>query len=319
MLYMKQSILFGNGINRLSWSGMSWGALLNEIVEENKQLLDSSTINSTHIFDDICYNGKSTSSNVTEIKELFKEKIIEAREGANDETASAYKNLINLHAEHYLTTNYDGYVEKLLEDEFGKPTYRNSGHYISVHRKYIYAKGDKRVSFWPIHGDFNKTETMMLGFSHYCVSISALCHYLTNGSTRLNGYHDGRSSLHNYRKWKEQHHASYIQYKIKEKKINDNPSFWADLFFTTDVHIIGLELDFSEIDIWMVLNRRKQLLKNGNIRNKIFFYGLHGNNWSLLEAYGVDLYSPEFDGNWSDFYNKCIQKMKKNINKRRKQ
>ena len=48
---------------------------------------------------------------------------------------------------------------------------------------------------------------------------------------------------------------------------------WIDLFFTTNVHIIGFGLDYSEQDIWWILNKRKRYMyeNKGNIRNKIHY------------------------------------------------
>ena len=49
---------------------------------------------------------------------------------------------------------------------------------------------------------------------------------------------------------------------------------WIDLFFTHNIHIIGLALDFVESDIWWLLTYRARLLKNKQhkILNKIYYY-----------------------------------------------
>ena len=47
---------------------------------------------------------------------------------------------------------------------------------------------------------------------------------------------------------------------------------WIDAFFMTNLHIIGITLDFSEIDIWWLLSRRARLLKSKLANNKIFYY-----------------------------------------------
>ena len=50
---------------------------------------------------------------------------------------------------------------------------------------------------------------------------------------------------------------------------------WVDLFFTNDLHIFGLSLDFVEIDLWWLLTyraRNKFYKKNTFIKNQIYYY-----------------------------------------------
>ena len=61
--------------------------------------------------------------------------------------------------------------------------------------------------------------------------------------------------------------------RLKTNKVLDNS--WVDLFFTRDIHIIGLRLDFIEIDLWWLLTYwADQIIKknNSNIKNKIYYY-----------------------------------------------
>ncbi|MCJ8326248.1 MAG: hypothetical protein MJK08_04015 [Campylobacterales bacterium] len=43
-------------------------------------------------------------------------------------------------------------------------------------------------------------------------------------------------------------------------------------FFNTDIHILGFGLDYSEIDLWWILNKRARLGRTQKLKNKIFFY-----------------------------------------------
>ena len=49
---------------------------------------------------------------------------------------------------------------------------------------------------------------------------------------------------------------------------------WIDLFFISDVHVVGYGFDMSEIDLWWILNRRIRILKEERsiVRNRIFFH-----------------------------------------------
>ncbi len=55
--------------------------------------------------------------------------------------------------------------------------------------------------------------------------------------------------------------------------INDVKS-WVDLFFVSDIHIIGLNLGYEETDLWWVLNKRRRIkqAESNLIRNRIFYY-----------------------------------------------
>lgn len=72
---------------------------------------------------------------------------------------------------------------------------------------------------------------------------------------------------------------------------------WIDAFFFTNLHVIGITLDFSEIDIWWLLSRRARLLKSKLITNKIYYYPtfpiseihFHLPKLRLLERLGVQI------------------------------
>lgn len=100
--------------------------------------------------------------------------------------------------------------------------------------------------------------------------------------------------------------------KIKAK--NQVIESWIDLFFICDVHIIGLSLEYAEIDLWWILNYRAKLIQDGRIiKNKIFFYTaksdihLHG----LLKVFHVevDIDADFEEKKWEDHYRRIIAKI----------
>ena len=55
----------------------------------------------------------------------------------------------------------------------------------------------------------------------------------------------------------------------------DNLS-WVELFFRTNLYIIGFGMDFSEIDIWWLLNKRARfMLEIPEINNRITYLFNH--------------------------------------------
>lgn len=45
----------------------------------------------------------------------------------------------------------------------------------------------------------------------------------------------------------------------------DTIKSWIDLFFTSNVHIIGYSMPFDEIDLWWLLDKRKRLIWEGRM------------------------------------------------------
>lgn len=66
------------------------------------------------------------------------------------------------------------------------------------------------------------------------------------------------------------HLAQAIEEMIPELEAKDNYSGeikdWFQLFFTSDVDIIGTELSYSELDVWWVLTNRARLIREGKLR-----------------------------------------------------
>lgn len=89
---------------------------------------------------------------------------------------------------------------------------------------------------WHIHGELNNLDSLMLGYDHYMGSINNMQTYLH-----------------------------------KKKKIKDKES-WVDIFLNDDIYILGLGLDFGEIDLWWLLSYRNREILDGNIDKKKIVY-----------------------------------------------
>lgn len=83
---------------------------------------------------------------------------------------------------------------------------------------------------------------------------------------------------------------------------------WIDLFFISDVYIIGFSLDYFEIDLWWILTIRQRLIKKlgkNEISNKIVFYGYcDSGKRQLLKSLDVHVFSiesTEFPKQYSEF------------------
>jgi hypothetical protein len=256
---MKHTILFGNGVNRLLPTNISWSQLLDQIKGSNK--FNDETLPNTMIYERIVLQRHSKNKDI--LKDEFEVKTEIAKLLGNISSNDIYIELFNLTAQHYITTNYDyGLVTSILSlPEIQSPIeeYSTEDVYSIRRLKRIKNSKEREKNFWQIHGEIRKPATIMLGLDHYCGSIGKIDGYI-KGFYRYTS--DGKEILEN----------------SIEKKFEDNSftnSSWIELFFTSDIHIIGFTFDYSEIDLWWVLNKRARMMKGphgSKIKNKIHFY-----------------------------------------------
>ena len=328
---MKQTILFGNGINRLSGDKFDWKNLLSSNNEGDIIVNIDNIENPTHLYEAIFLNHNKVKE--SDFKIMLREKLEELE--LDKASKNIYRRLLEIDAHNYMTTNYDGQFEKVLkEDGFSIDDKRSSksSNSVNAHRKYLYKKNNKSISFWPIHGDFKKIDTMTFGFNQYCSSVSTLCYYLEFGKTREKGYENrrelyGRNGFVSWLKTNNiQGHYSFIKYKIKKQEISSDTNFWAELFFLSDIHIFGLGLDLAEIDLWLLLTKRKRYMQQTDtkrfIKNEIFVYGYFSSEIiQMLKHYGVNTDNatcPEPTAEWENKYMEWLDEMQKNVESRKR-
>jgi hypothetical protein len=88
---------------------------------------------------------------------------------------------------------------------------------------------------------------------------------------------------------------------------------WVNDFFTKDMHILGLGLDYTEIDLWWLLTYRTRMLndKSMPIANTIALYewesrlSVNRDRNQLLESLGVEVKQITAP-NWRQFYSGAI-------------
>ena len=256
---IKNTVFFGNGLNYIGEGKISWTNLLQNI--KGKQF-DDNLLPNTLTYERIIldkYSGKTILSQEYYVKEEIADLMRKV------EPSSIYESLYTLNFENYITTNYDyGFIisaERLNEVNSIQNDVEDSEKIYSIRRvKRISNKKEKKKLFWQIHGEIDLPASIMLGLDQYCKYIR-----------RIAEYFEGR---YTYTKDTE---------TIKEKSMNEkilktefSGSSWIELFFTTNVHIIGFSLDFCEIDLWWLLNKRARMKKSEDvgkhIKNEIHFY-----------------------------------------------
>lgn len=256
---MENTIFFGNGINLLDPKNITWSKLLTHIKESN--LFNDGDLPNTMIYERIILDRPSRDLGVLKEEYAVKEKISILMNSIQPN--KFYSELYSMNAENYITTNYDyAFIDSIKNlDETILPVYEYSTEDVySLRRlKRIPNRREKKKNFWQIHGEIRRPATIMLGLDHYCGEIGKIDQY-TKGSYK-------------YIVEKEEIREPSIMDKFKNNNFND--SSWIELFFMSNVHILGFSLKYEEIDIWWILNKRARLKKgNGRnyIKNEIFFY-----------------------------------------------
>lgn len=225
----------------------------------------------------------------------------------------------------FLTTNYDNtFYNNNLSAVVNQ---NNTEQLYSIRRwKRVRINGHEKTLFH-IHGDISFIRSIMLGIDHYGGSLAKIQDYVKNNYKRKT-----RNTTYDT--------VPSISRKIDNPQIlkdsvcygfTDNGSgllSWIDAFFFSNLHIIGLAIDFSEIDIWWLLSRRARLMKNSKLNNKIYYYPtfplseihIHLPKLRLLEQLKVkiiyhkqlkDIISGQND--YGSIYSEQLENLRKNL------
>jgi hypothetical protein len=243
------TLLVGNDINNID-PGKSWKDILDEIVnycgltdiaQENKPF--------PILYDEIFLSAlKQKEWDEYEVKHYIAN--LTTAIGENE----IHQRIRELSLPHIMTTNYDYTIQ-------GQAPAKNEGLVLerlySIFRSHLI--GETR--YWHLHGECNYPASINLGYEHYCGQLQNMRNYTVTGTQYRSDGLQKRS----------------LMSRLKSgQRLNDQS--WIDLFFTTDIHILGLKLDFVETDLWWLLTyraRQKFYKKTGrgfDILNKIRYY-----------------------------------------------
>jgi len=287
-----KTILFGNGLNYLSKDYISWKQLLDKIKGDN--LFENGKLPNTMIYERSIIGNPISFDTLTQKEEAIKKDIAQMLE--NFPSNSYYERLEGLNAENFLTTNYDyagleHYKKNASYEIINKST---EGIYSIRRHKDILKKGKLKTKMWHLHGEIDTPPSIMLGLDHYCGSVA-----------KIDSYVKGRYEFQEDRKTIKT--ASIIE-KLNDKNKYDETS-WIELFFNSNVFIIGLGLDFSEIDLWWVLNKRARFKLDNQtknlVNNKVTYYSTNEDTdqHELLKSLNIDIVKIKLDSTSTKYEN----------------
>lgn len=296
---MKNTLLFGNGLNRISNDGISWEDILNDLKKDKK--FNNGDLPYTMIYEKALFDS-ATNLKYPFIEHEFNLKVKLAELMKGMKPSRIYDDLINLNLNNYLTTNYD-YCLKTLFTKKHKYIEQNTSteDIYSVRRKtkIFTSKGKEVCKIWNIHGEIDDPPTIMLGYDHYTGSLGKIESY-------VKGYYD-------FILEREKIKPVPIKRKLVNGEFDDYS--WIEQFFHSNIHIVGLKLDYSETDIYWILNKRfrihKELGDKKGMQNKIYFYtneeNFHKN--ALLKSFGVEVKYKDL--NHIDLYDYTLNQISK--------
>jgi len=248
----KLTLLIGNDINNINNSN-SWETLLRKIIA---YLGVTNQVNAANLrakpfpllYEEIFLKAlaKKEQSEV-KLKEFIASLTNEIRHN------SIHERIMKLKLADIMTTNY----EYSLQNASAKTKDSKNLRYVNERMYSIFRHnrvGETRV--WHIHGECDSPRSITLGYEHYGGLLQHMRNYVATGTDYT----------------KEKNLIPLIK-RIERNKLNGHS--WIDLFFTNDVHILGLSLDTSEIDLWWLLTyRARYVLQKGRgiVTNRIYYY-----------------------------------------------
>jgi len=299
---MENTILFGNGINRLNSHNISWNDVLDKIKGTRK--FKDKDLPNTMIYERVILEKPNLHEDILIDEFETKVEIADMMSGINSH--ELYSKMFDLNIENYLTTNYDYAFIKGIEnrEDINFPIFEYSTEDVySIRRlKRIYNAKEKKKHFWQIHGEIKKPATIMLGLDQYSGSLGKIDSF-------IKGYY-------RYSKDKERIQEESIKTKLENNSFTEIS--WIELFFNSNVHIFGFGLDYSESDLWWLLNKRARLKRSriGNlIKNKITFYtiDIDDQRKEQLEIFDVQVEKikvPTSNDKYIKFYDKLFKIIK---------
>lgn len=297
---MAISLLMGNGINRLTNNDASWESVLQELASgpmSGAELAHMKHKPFALVYEEILLTHMS--SEKAENEALMKATIAE-RVGALASNG-VHRRVMESRVKHILTTNYDYAFERAVRGTHA-PSYLRRENKYSVFRRR--AVGDK--SLWHIHGEVDVPNSITLGYDQYAGYLQNLRAWAT-------------AERHSKRK------GSPFKVNVLDFDTTGGVVYsWLDVFFRDDIHIVGLGLDYTEIDLWWALTYKARLKARGYQVGKTVFHDWSADplatnacdspvreltlaKRSLLEALSVEVAAEDWEGDYLGAYEAFIK------------
>lgn len=285
----REALLIGNGLNRAA-DAAAWEDLLAVLSDRFEVPPAEKASNFPLAYERIYYyalsQGRAKGCDV-------KAEIARSMRPLADN--ALIRRFADLPADAILTTNYDYNLELAIQSAFNENKHRSSTPE-KKHSLFRHTEIDGR-RIWHIHGEKKYPQTICVGYEQYCAYLSRIHAYLT--------------------KPREPGQRPYLQHMLLHQM--DDSASWPELFFTHNVHIVGLTLSFMEIELWWLFSYRRQLMLTRpdlKIGNEIHYYYPDGKcdpeQLSLMDSMGIELHPyPLINRNWRRMYGRICDDLER--------
>jgi len=247
---MAKVLLVGNDINNAT-SDYSWKELIDGLIKfcRIREKPDMANKPFPLLYEEIYL----TAARKSRLKELEIKKFIASNTEYLEHNA-IHEHVMSMEVENILTTNYDMTFEKCLPAKSGNLT--NQGIIKETLYSLFRMHHLKHTKIWHIHGSELLPRSITLGYEHYSGYLQQMRSFIASGAKGIYKNKD---------------------FSPIEQRLHSGPFShysWVDYFFTHDVHILGLNLDFVEMHLWWLLTYRARLMVEDRISlsNKIYYY-----------------------------------------------
>lgn len=287
-------LLVGNGINNIQ-QHYQWRDLIHNLIRFIEADGQIQTENKPFplLYEEIFVAALKRKIKEADIKQYIAQEILCLQPN------EIHRQIINMGFTDILTTNYDYTLENVLTSELtdlGNNGLVNETVYNIFRHHQL-----NQTRFWHIHGEAGTPQSITLGYEQYSGYLQRMRNYVVTGTGDL--------------------------YKISikplvrrmKKEVADTYS-WLDLFFTKDIFIIGLTLDFIEIHLWWLVTyrQRAKLEKVMPVNNHIYYFypkeyqTAIGNKLQVLESSGVIPRPVALNkSNWLKYYKDVLNQVKR--------
>jgi len=284
-------LLLGNGLSR-AYNASSWDHFLDSINRKKDEFPVPKDINMPMPLKIILLTDNHVGTAMKENKEYF-------LKGFYDELdkgiCEQIKKLFDCGFDYILSTNYSYELEyTIYGDKFTENRLKSIQRYLGerAEPKYMLQTFNqvnyegKDIDIWHIHGEARKPDSMIIGSDYYSRLTSRVINV-----------------------------ASSQDYDVKDGKDINKVTIknWVEAMLLGDIFVLGFGYDYSEQDLWWLLNRKANETKL--LKGKTYYYEPNSSDdikikKSLLKVFGVvteglDMgYTDNFD--YRDFYRDAI-------------
>lgn len=289
-------LLIGNGINNVT-SEYQWGDLVKDLIQrvDERSRLRIANKPFPLLYEEIVAHAvREKNIREAQIKNFIAEKIAQFRPN------EIHQHIVELRLDDLLTTNYD----YTLEMASGIPENRtpvNAG--VVKENRYslfrVVQAGQSKI--WHIHGERKLPHSIALGYEHYSGYLQVMRNYVVMGTEKA------------YKK-----RFAALEQRLRQNKVHFDS--WVDFFFTRDIFIVGLSLDFVEMHLWWLLTyrARRKYTHTVPVKNRIVYFYPSGlatqarDKLDLFRASDVDPRSILLrSGDWKAYYHRVLDAIEK--------